>query len=203
MAIDADAPSGMIREMYSRQFDGDTREVEEEDGAVEESGPTVRANRGARLAIIVGLVVVLALAGLGGWLGYRANQSREAQRQHNLFLQVARQGAINLTTISYSEADVDVQRILDSSTGSFRDDFQARAQPFVAVVKHAQARSAGTVTEAALESEEGDRAQVLVAVSVKTTNAGSPDQQPRLWRMRIAVQKNAAGAKVSNVEFIR
>jgi Mce-associated membrane protein len=111
-------------------------------------------------------------------------------------------GALNLTTVSNTEADADVQRILDSATGTFYDDFQKRSRPFVDVVKQVQATSVGTVTAAGLESQGGDQAQVLVAVSVKTRTADGADQQPRLWRMRISVQKIGDGAKVSNVEFV-
>jgi Mce-associated membrane protein len=39
-------------------------------------------------------------------------------------------------------------------------------------------------------------------VTVKTSNAGAPEQAPRAWRMRISVQKVDDGAKVSNVEFV-
>ena len=99
-----------------------------------------------RLATIAGLVLVLALAGLTGWLGFRAYESRKAEEQRNLFLQVGRQGALNLTTIDCQHADADVQRILDSATGTFYDDFQKRAQPFVDVVKQAQSKSVGTIS---------------------------------------------------------
>jgi Mce-associated membrane protein len=128
---------------------------------------------------------------LAGWLGYRGYQAREAQAQRNLYVQLARRAAVNLTTISYTEVDADVQRSLDSATGTFRDDFQKRSQPFVDVVKQAQSKSKGTVAEAGLESETGDRAQVLVAVSVRTSIAAAPDQDPRRWRLRISVQKTA------------
>ena len=140
-----------------------------------------------RLATIAGLVLVLALGGLTGWLGFRAYESHKAEEQRNLFLQVGRQGALNLTTIDHQQADADVQRILDSATGTFYDDFQRRAQPFIDVVKQAQSKSVGTISEAGLESESesGDEAQVLVAVTVKTSNAGAPEQEPRAWRMRI------------------
>ncbi len=142
-----------------------------------------------RLATIVGLVLVVALAGLTGWLGFRTYQSHQADEQRKLFLQVGRQGALNLTTIDWQQADADVQRILDSATGTFYDDFQKRAKPFVEVVKQAQSKSVGTIAEAGLESESDDGAQVLVAVTVKTSNAGAPEQAPRAWRMRISVQK--------------
>ena len=155
-----------------------------------------------KLATIVGLVAVVVLAGLTGWLGFRAYKSHQADEQRKLFLEVGRQGALNLTTIDWQEADADVQRILDSATGTFYDDFQKRAQPFVEVVKQAQSKSVGTIAEAGLESESNDGAQVLVAVTVKTSNAGAPDQQPRAWRMRIFVQKVGDDAKVSNVVFV-
>lgn len=155
-----------------------------------------------KLAAIAGLVLVLALGGLTGWLGYRAYESRQAEDLRNLFLQVGRQGALNLTTINHETAEQDVQRILESATGTFYDDFQARSQPFVQVVKQAQAKSEGSVTEAALESEDGNAGQVLVAVTVKTSNAGAPEQQPRYWRMRLTVEKIGDEAKVSNVEFV-
>ena len=155
-----------------------------------------------RLATIAGLVVVVALAGLTGWLGFRTYESHKADEQRKLFLQVGRQGALNLTTIDFQQADADVQRILDSATGTFYDDFQKRAQPFVDVVKQAQSKSVGTIAEAGLESESDNEAQVLVAVTVKTSNAGAPEQEPRAWRMRITVQKVGDEAKVANVEFV-
>lgn len=108
---------------------------------------------------------------------------------------------MNLTTISYTEADKDVQRILESSTGAFHDDFQKRSTPFIKVLQQVQSTSTGTVTEAGLQSQSGETAQVLVATSVKVTNAGAPEQ-PRFWRMRVTVQKIGADAKVANVEFV-
>jgi Mce-associated membrane protein len=155
-----------------------------------------------RMATIAGLVVVVALAALSGWLGYRTYQSHQAEDQRNLFLQVGRQGAVNLTSIDWQQADADVQRILDGATGTFYDDFEKRAKPFVEVVKQAQSKSEGSISAAGLESESDNEAQVLVAVTVKTSNAGAPEQQPRAWRMRLTVQKVGDEAKVSNVEFV-
>ena len=155
-----------------------------------------------RLATILGLVAVVALAALCGWLGFRTYESRKAADERNLFLQVGRQAALNLTTIDFEHADEDVQRVLDSSTGTFYDDFQARAQPFKEVVKQAKSKSVGAIAEAGVESITQDGAEVLVAVTVKTSNAGAAEQEPRAWRMRITVQKVDDGAKVANVRFV-
>ncbi|HEV7578982.1 MAG TPA: Mce protein [Mycobacterium sp.] len=156
-----------------------------------------------RLATVLGVVVVVAVTALAGWLGFRDYQAHQAQAQRALLIQVGRQGALNLTTIDWQHADTDIQRILDSATGTFYDDFSKRSKPFIDVVKKAQSKSAGTVVEAGLESQSGDEAQVLVAVSVKTSNAGAAEEEPRHWRMRISVKKVGDEAKVSNVEFVQ
>lgn len=152
-------------------------------------------------ALVAGGLIVATLASLSGWLGYRAYQQHDAQTRRNLYVATARQGAVNLTTINYTQVDTDVQRILDSATGAFRDDFEQRSKPFMEVVKAAQSKSEGTVTDAGLESQRGDSAQVLVAVAVKSRTAGG-EEAPREWRMRIEVRSVGPDAKVSNVVFV-
>jgi Mce-associated membrane protein len=179
----------------------DEDEVEHPDESGQAAG-TGRSRSGLRLALVFGIAAILAIGAAAGWSGYRGFQEYQARKQRELFLQVGRQGALNLTTISYTEIDADVQRILDSATGTFYDDFKKRSQPFVEIVKQAQSKSVGTITEAGLESVDGDQARVLVAVHVTTSNVGATDQPPRAWRMRIDVQKTGDGAKVSNVQFV-
>jgi Mce-associated membrane protein len=162
--------------------------------------PDARPASGLTLAACA--AVVAGLAGLTGWLGYQHYQSHQAQQRHNVFLQAARQAALNLTTISYREAGADVARILDSATGQFRDDFQQRSQPFIEVVNKAQSTSVGTIIDAGVQSEQDNQAQVLLAVNVDTSLAGTPEPQPRAWRMRVTVQRVGSGAKASNVEFV-
>jgi Mce-associated membrane protein len=189
----------------------DAEDVEDYDSAVdagvEDDPKGVAAQRRTmspvRLATVVGVVAVVASTAVAGWLGYREHQARQAQQQNELLIRVGRQGALNLTTIDYQHADSDIQRILDSATGSFYDDFAKRSKPFIEVVKKAQSKSVGTVTEAGLESQSGDEALVMVAVSVVTTNAGEPEAEPRHWRMRISVKKVGDDAKVSNVAFVQ
>jgi Mce-associated membrane protein len=202
--IEPDAVVGddIAEEDASEDEASDEADVDDAADYDEEAAPAKARMSHLRLATIVGLVLVVALAGLTGWLGFRTYQSHQADEQRKLFLQVGRQGALNLTTIDWQQADANVQRILDSATGTFYDDFQKRSQPFVEVVKQAQSKSVGTISEAGLESESDNGAQVLVAVTVKTSNAGAPEQAPRSWRMRISVQKVGDEAKVSNVEFV-
>jgi Mce-associated membrane protein len=189
----------------------DLDDAEDYDGAVEadlDEGPKDVATQAkmmspVRLAMVVGLIAILASTSVAGWLGYREYQAGRAQQQNELLIQAGRQGALNLTTIDWQHADSDVRRILDSATGPFYDDFAKRSKPFIEVLKKAQSKSVGTVTEAGLESQSGDEVQVMVAVSVVTSNVGEPEAEPRHWRMRISVKKVGDDAKVSNVAFVQ
>lgn len=150
-------------------------------------------------ALVSSIVVVLAI--LTGWMAYRADESHRAQQDQALFVRAGRQAAVNLTTINYAEADGDVQRILGTAAGSFYDEFRKRAPAFVDVVKQAQSKSEGSVTEAGLESMHGAVGRVLVAVSVSSSLAGTPAQQ-RNWRMRMDIEKAGDSTKVVKVEFV-
>lgn len=207
MAVHADTCAHELSEPTPGQAHTDglhADDIEEEchTGNDADIADDVSLSTDVRLALTVGLVVIAAMTGLFAWLGFRAYESNQAQHERHLFVQVARQSALNLSTIDYTKVDDDVQRILDLSTGSFRDDFQKRSGPFIEVVKQAQSKSEGSVVEAGMESVEGDQAQVLIALNVKTSNAGAQDQEPRAWRMRIHVQKVGEDAKVTNVEFV-
>jgi Mce-associated membrane protein len=184
--------------------DRDSAEDQENsDSDVEASDGGTTSVAGFRWAIIVCTLVAAALGGVIGYFAHQTQVIRETAQRDNLFFEAGRQAALNLTTISYTDVDRDVARVLDSATGSFHDDFQNRSGPFIAVVKQAQSTSRGTITEAGLSSVDGDQAQVIVAVSVTTSIAGqSNDDQPRGWRMRLNVQKVGDSAKVSDVQFV-
>lgn len=187
----------------SKPTEADDESSSETDESKDDAGIRQRRLLSAvDIPLLFGLVTVVILGAVGGWLGYRMYVNDRAQRTHDAFVEAARQGAVNLTTIDYARADADIQRILDSSTGKFRDQFQERSQPFADVVKQAKTKSEGTVTEAGVESQDTDQAQVLVAASVKTSVPGAPEQQPREWRMRITVEKVDDGFKVADLQFV-
>jgi Mce-associated membrane protein len=204
VAVDADtAASEVVTATTHDEQDPAGADDEVDQGQAANPGESAPArHHGLRVALTAAVLIVAALSALAGWLGLHAHESHQRAQQRAMFLEAARQGALNLTTISYTEVDADIKRILDSSTGAFYADFQKRSLPFVEVVKQAQSKSLGTITEAGLESMQGDNAQALVGVSVTTSNAGAAQPQPRVWRMRISVQNIDGTAKVSKVEFV-
>jgi Mce-associated membrane protein len=198
MADDAAIPDGQLSEST------ESTAAERGDAAEDttQAAPAKSPIRGERWALLAGLISVAVLAGLVCWLSFRAYEVHNAQAERNLFVQVARQGAVNLTTIDYDHADADAQRILDLATGTFYANFSRRLRPFVDSVKQGRQKSVGTVTEAGLESRTGNEGQVLVAVAVKSAHPSAAEQQPQEWRMRITVTKIGDGGKVSNVAFV-
>ena len=220
MAGHADAGSAGLSEQQSADLERDTVEYAEEiewdaeesaaqtqpgaDGGPDRSTTAmVRATSPARLAVTIGVAAFVALVAVIGWLGYGVYQTHRADAQRQLFVEAARQGALNLTTIDWQRVDADVQRIVDSATGTFQSDFSQRSKPFVEVVKQVKSTSVGTIEEAALESSSGDDAQVLVIASVRTSMPDQPEATPKSWRMRISVHRvDADDIKISNVAFV-
>ncbi|MHC9292248.1 Mce protein [Mycobacterium sp. LTG2003] len=173
--------------------------VGEADAAPE---PEARSMSRIRLGALVGLALVVVLAGLTGWLGYVAYQSHTDERHRDMMVEAGRQAALSLTNVGWETADADVQRVLDSASGKFYDDFQKRAESYREVVKQVKSKSEGIITGSSLESLSDGQAKVLVSVTVKSSNAGVPEQAPQYWRMVLTVQENQGTAKVSEVEFV-
>lgn len=135
-------------------------------------------------------------------LGFRDYQTRAREQLRAEMVAAASRGVVNLTTIDFEHVDDDVQRILDSSTGVFRDDFEKRADSFKDAARTAQSKSVGTVVEAAVESVEGDEGRILVGLNVMTSNRGVPERAPRGWRTRVGVVRTEDGMKIAQVEFV-
>ncbi len=148
---------------------------------------------------IVGLVALVLLTAVLGW---RDIQIRRSEHTRVTMVAAGEAGVLALTTVDYERVDADVQRILDTSTGTFRDDFARRAQSFKDAARKAGSKSVGTVTEAGLESVTGDLGRVLVSLIVMTSNRGAPERHPKAWRTRVSVIRDGGTFKVSAVEFI-
>ncbi|WP_231999166.1 hypothetical protein [Mycobacterium sp. 1081908.1] len=154
----------------------------------------------ASLAIIVTLV---ALAGSG----YMIKEHRDAVQQRQRaaeFVAAARQGVITLTSLDFNNAKQGVQRIVENSTGSFKDDFLKMADDFTKVVEQSKVISQGSVQAAAVELDTmtKDSAVVLVASTSEVTNAAGAKQDPRNYRLIVTVTRDGSQLKISKVEFV-
>lgn len=147
------------------------------------------------------LVIAALLAGCGYMFWYhRHTQAEESRRAE--FNAAARQGVVTLMSLDYNKAKEDVQRIIDNSTGQFKEDFQNTADDFIKVAQDSKAVTETMVTASAVESMTDDTATVIVAASSKVTNAAGAKQEPRSWRLSVNLARDGGQLKMSKVEFV-
>lgn len=151
---------------------------------------------------LAAVVAICALLGVSGWMVWQHHNVLQERQRSAAFVAAARQGVINLTSLDYKRAKEDVQRVLDSATGQFRDDFQKRAEDFASVVKDSKVVTEGSVAATAVESIDNDSAVVLVLGNERVTNLAGAKDQPRIFRFRVSVAHDGDELKVSKVEFV-
>ena len=149
-----------------------------------------------------GALIVIGLLTLTG-LMLAKHSEVAAQRAHDRgIVEAASNGVVALLSIDHGRAAADVQRVLDSSIGAFRDDFASRAEDFIKTAQESKAVTVGSITAAALDSADADTAVVLVAASSQVTNSNGARNDPRPWRMSVTVSLDEDQWKMSNVEFV-
>jgi Mce-associated membrane protein len=151
---------------------------------------------------IAAVVAICALLGVSGWMGWHHHNVVQERQRAAAYVATARQGVVNLTSLDFNKAKEGVQRVLDSATGEFRDDFQKRADDFESVVKDSKAVTEGSVAAAAVESMNNDSAVVLVLANERITNIAGAKDQPRTFRFRVSVVHDGDQLKLSKVEFV-
>ncbi|MFC3962275.1 hypothetical protein [Nocardia jiangsuensis] len=164
---------------------------------------TTLAAHPRRTALQAAAVLTIAAAlATSAFLGYQHREAAAQERRAGEFAAAAKQGVVALTTLDFTHAAADVQRVLDNSTGTFRDDFQGRSADFTSVIEQSQVATEGTVNAVAVESMTDDSAVVLVAATSKVTNSGGAQQEPRAWRLSVTVQREGDTMRMSKVEFV-
>lgn len=199
-ADDAEAPDVEPEETADEEVSDETAEAAE---------PASRPARWRRwlpsLSVTWKAAAILLIVGFGaasGYMVWQHNSVTERDQRAARFIAGARQGVINMTSLDFTKAQHDVQRVIDSTTGQFRDDFQQRAKDFMTVVEQSKVVTEGTVNSAALESMDDHSASVLVSATSKITNSAGAKDEPRAWRLRVTVTDDGGQYKMSKVDFV-
>jgi Mce-associated membrane protein len=191
-----------------------TKAAEPAEEAASPSTPTESTPRRLRVPRVAGLsglgmplaaatiVAICALLGASGWMLWHHHTVLAERQRSAAYVAAARQGVINLTSLDFNNAKEDVQRVLDSATGEFKDDFQRRADDFASVVKDSKAVTQGSVRATAVESMSKDSAVVLVLANERITNSAGAKDDPRAFRFRATVVRDGDQLKISKVEYV-
>jgi serine/threonine-protein kinase len=161
---------------------------------------------GGRLRALVAVLAVLLVAA-GGFAINATMKARQPAPDSPVawqpYLDAGRTFAETLTSHDYKTADADTQRVIDASTGQFRDDFTARAAEFTRTLRDVRAVTKGTAGGAGVEAVRDSEADVLVAVTTERTDTNAPESEPRITRLRITMVKSSDGTyKASKVSYL-
>ncbi|MET0698251.1 MAG: hypothetical protein ABWY93_01190 [Mycobacterium sp.] len=187
--------------------DSDSVDVAAEPIAADQTGTVEQPAKGSRRWVpaaatgvaVIALIALLTLSGLMIWSHHKATQ-REALADQ--FSTGARQGVVNLMSLNFNNGQADLQRVLDSTTGSFHDDFQKSQKDFLTVMQDSKVVTSTAVNSTAIESMNDDSAVVLITATSQVANNASQQPSPRSWRLSVTVNKENDQIKMSKVEFV-
>ncbi|KUI41900.1 hypothetical protein AU198_11280 [Mycobacterium sp. GA-1199] len=154
------------------------------------------------VAAVAAVVLILGFAAASGYMVWQHRQAQEEQQRTAEFTAAARQSVVTLMSLDFNRAQEDVQRIIDNSTGQFRDDFEAQAEDFTQVAKDSKVVTEVTVNTAALTSMTDTNATALVSATSRVTNTAGANQEPRSWRLKVDLVREGDQIKMSKVEFV-
>jgi Mce-associated membrane protein len=160
--------------------------------------------RSARRLIAAGaaVVVLCALLGLSGFMAWKGHGAEQLRQREAEAAAVARQGVVNIMSLDFTNAQGDVQRVLDSATGRFRDDFRSESEFLIKALEESKVVTEVTVNGVAVESVSADAAVVLVAAQSKASNATDPRQDPQQFRVAVTLARDSGALKMSQVDFL-
>jgi len=211
-AADAEAEAAEARAEAARARAAELRgrleaATEAEGAAVGESTEVPPRPPFALVQMVAVAATTLVTAGLLGATGYMAWQHHKAaQLRHSAaeFTAAARQDVVNLMSMDFNKAKESVQRVLDGSTGKFRANFDENSDEFIKALQDEKIFTTATVNDAAVDSMTGDSAVVLVSATSRREGKQAPkdQQQPRVWRIVLTLEREGDQIKMSGVEFI-
>ena len=151
-------------------------------------------------------LVILVIAGLlsvTGWMLWEHRKAADERHRTAEYAAAARQGVVNLMSMDYTQTKESVQRIIDDSVGKFKSNFQDSSQDLIKALQESQMVTKVTVNDTAVEDMDNETATVLVAAPSHRAGPNAPkeDQQPRVWRMVLTLERDGGQIKVSDLEF--
>ena len=154
------------------------------------------------VAAVLAIVLTLAFVAASGYMVWQHRLAQHEQQRTAEFTAAARQSVVTLMSLNFNNAQEDVQRIIENSTGQFRQDFEAQAEDFTQVAKDSKVITEVTVNVASLKSVTDNNATALVSATSRVTNTAGANQEPRSWRLMVDLVREGDQIKMSKVEFV-
>jgi Mce-associated membrane protein len=200
---DDDGEDEGYEEDYEDDYDEEYEEGYEEDYDELLPEQTGWRRRMPMIASIAAIILIVCFAGASVYMVFAHRDNTERQKREAAFVEGAKHGVLNMISLDYTKAKENVQRVIDSSTGQFKDDFQRNANDFISVVTQSKTISQGSIDAAGIESVDEDSAVVLIAATSRVTNSpAGKDEPPKTWRLKVTVAEVGSHYKMSKVEYV-
>lgn len=154
------------------------------------------------VAFGVAVLAICAALAASGYMIWQHRQAVAEQQRAAQYTAAARQAVVSLMSLDFNNAEEDVKRIIDNSTGQFKEEFEAQAEAFAQVAQESKVITEVTVNAAAVKEMDDDSALVLVSATSKISNSTGARQDPRSWRLAVDLSRDGDQIKMSKVEFV-
>lgn len=151
-------------------------------------------------ACLAGLAFCIAL-GISGALSWNHQVAQTHLQQQHRAAAAARQGVSDVMSLNFVNAEDDVSRILDNSTGKFRQDFQGQQYILVRQLIDARVVTHVDVTGVGVQSATDDSAVVLVAATSQAANIKDPHPAPKRFRVVVTLAMDQGRLKISQLDY--
>ncbi|GAA4974266.1 Mce-associated membrane protein [Nonomuraea thailandensis] len=148
--------------------------------------------------------VLAVLVGGGVWIAAQARDEQGRAGDKQAALQAAGIHARNLVSLDYKSVDTDMRRILDTSTGAARAEYEANAGKLRTTTVENKVVQHGVLRATGLVSITGTTARVLVVADVEIRWDGSDSSpQERFYRWQMDLSKVGGAWLAAKVVQVR
>ncbi|MGE5697225.1 MAG: hypothetical protein ACM4D3_18950 [Candidatus Sericytochromatia bacterium] len=142
----------------------------------------------------------MTLTALMMW--HHRDVDRQRQREAQ-FTAAARQSVVTMMSLDPATVRQEMQRVVDNSTGKFKDALQAGGADEIAKgVEQSGVRTTLNVKGAAVESMTDDSAVVLVAATSDGTTKDNQKLPSATWRISVSLKDEGGQLKTEQFEFV-
>ena len=200
------APTRRARRLFTRRTRDEALAVKPAgddtgDAATHDAPPSRRTRLLRYTLTAVTILVFVAALGSSGYFGWQDKQQKDIDSASRAALSSAQRFAVTLTSIDTHSVDQNFTKVVDDSTGEFKDMYSQSASQLRQVLIDNKAMSKGTIIDSAVKSASKTKVDVVLFVDQWITNVASP--QPRLDRSRVAMTMELIDGKwlASKVEL--
>ena len=169
------------------------------------SRPRVRLPRPGWQACVVAAEIVIICVSLAasGWMVWQDRIIAQQRQRSAEFAAAARHGIITMLSIDANHAKDDLQRVVDDSTGEFKDQLELTGQAMAKGVEQTKISTKATVDAVAVQSMTDNSAVVLVAAKSDMIYPDNKKSPMTSWRIILTLSRDGGQLKMSKVEFVQ